>query len=222
MAVNACRTDVALRGWCRLMIPPIETSARDNGRVPALRRGGSYGPPGGPTSVRSGGSARSRVPLSARSAASAISMHVNSYSYLSSRAYDFVQARSAWLLRAHNECEGGGDDNVDAALKVRPDKLIDDVVHPRNNLDKQVQFSCRSLRSPTRTTPHLRFAAAAAYVLAHTRTAASVRLRTVLRLGHESKRSGEQQRVDHTTRCVAGRHPTPLRRLHLQGLFCCV
>lgn len=101
------------------MIPPIQTNVQDNGGVPALREGGSYGPGGGPTSARSGGSARSRVPLSARSATSAISMHVNSYSYLSNRVYDFVQARSTWLRQGQNE---GEDDHVDAALKVRTNK----------------------------------------------------------------------------------------------------
>lgn len=90
---------------------------RNSGSVPVLpaelgRRGQNDA---GASSIRSGGSARSKIPLSARSAASAISMHVNSYSYLSNRVYDFLQARSAWLRRTQYEREEGGD----AALKVR-------------------------------------------------------------------------------------------------------
>ena len=90
---------------------------RNGGGVPTLptelgRRGQNDV---GASSIRSGGSARSRVPLSARSTASAISMHVNSYSYLSNRVYDFLQARSAWRRRIENEKEEGEN----ASLKVR-------------------------------------------------------------------------------------------------------
>lgn len=84
----------------------------------ALGSGGNYDAAGA-ASVRSGGSARSRVPLSARSAASAISMHVNSYSYLSNRVYDYMHAKSEWLRRTPNEHAGGGDEWEDAALQVR-------------------------------------------------------------------------------------------------------
>lgn len=95
---------------------------QNGGDVPALPGalggGGNYDAAGA-ASVRSGGSAKSRVPLSARSAASAISMHVNSYSYLSNRAYDFMQARSAWLRRTQNEQDEGRDKWEDPALKVR-------------------------------------------------------------------------------------------------------
>lgn len=75
----------------------------------------------GPPSIKGGdaGSARSshsRVPLSARSATSAISMHINSYSYLSERAYDFLHARSSWQKRVHDKQEG--DDSEQSALKV--------------------------------------------------------------------------------------------------------
>ncbi len=94
----------------------------NSGSVPVLpvelgRRGKNDA---GASSIRSGGSARSKIPPSARSTTSAISMHVNSYSYLSNRVYDFLQARSAWLGRTQYEKEEGGD----AALKVRGSSLF--------------------------------------------------------------------------------------------------
>lgn len=97
---------------------------QNGGGVPALP--GTLGGRGnhdaaGVATFRSG-SARSRVPLSARSAASAISMHVNSYSYLSNRVYDYMHARSAWLRRTQQEHAGGGGEWEDAALKVSTTK----------------------------------------------------------------------------------------------------
>ncbi|CAM9918786.1 unnamed protein product, partial [Ectocarpus sp. 4 AP-2014] len=74
----------------------------------------------GTASMRSTGSARSRVPLSARSAASAISMHINSYSYLSNRVYDFQQSKSRWLHRVQSERDGDADEDGDAVLKRLP------------------------------------------------------------------------------------------------------
>ena len=77
------------------------------------------------TTVRSAGSgrsnrsARSTMPQSARSAAvsGAHSMHSDSYSYLSDRAYNFLKARSAWKQRAQSE--DAGENGVQETLKVR-------------------------------------------------------------------------------------------------------
>lgn len=95
-----------------LLRSPIQDGA---GTLSPGRRGD------GPTSIKGGdaGSARSshsRVDLSARSAASAISMHINSYSYLSERAYDYLHARSSWQRRVQDKQEG--DDSEQSALKV--------------------------------------------------------------------------------------------------------
>lgn len=68
------------------------------------------------TTTRSAGSGRSRVPLSARSARSANSMHADSYSYLSDRVYNFLKARSAWKQRVQSE--EAGDEGVQETLKV--------------------------------------------------------------------------------------------------------
>lgn len=87
-----------------------------------LGTGGNYDAAGGAASVRSGGSRR--VPLSARSVNSNISMHVNSYSYLSNRVYDFLQARSSWLGRTQNERGGGDGDEGEDALKVRTSERL--------------------------------------------------------------------------------------------------
>lgn len=97
----------------------------EGGSVPTFPGGlggtrrGNDDSPSRAASIRSGAG-------SARSAASAISMHVNSYSYLISRAYDFLQARSSWQRRTEqNELKGGGDEGEDA-LKVRmSDRPID-------------------------------------------------------------------------------------------------
>lgn len=92
----------------------------------AVQDGDGMSAPGGgggrPSSINDGGarsarSSHSRVPLSARSAGSAISMHINSYSYLSDRAYDYVDARSSWQKRVQDTQEGG--DSEQSALKVR-------------------------------------------------------------------------------------------------------
>ncbi|CAN0324082.1 unnamed protein product, partial [Ectocarpus sp. 12 AP-2014] len=107
------------------MISPRPTDDQGGGGVPALRvvEGGNPGihnVADGTASMRSTGSARSRVPLSARSAASAISMHINSYSYLSNRVYDFQQAKSRWLHRVQSERDGDADEGGDAVLKRLP------------------------------------------------------------------------------------------------------
>lgn len=60
-------------------------------------------------SINSGGSgmtSHSWAPLSSRSNASVVSMHANSYSYLSDRVYDFVEAKSSWMERMQSELEG--------------------------------------------------------------------------------------------------------------------
>ncbi|CAM9588546.1 unnamed protein product, partial [Ectocarpus fasciculatus] len=100
----------------KVMMSPRPIDVRGGGGVPSLRvaEGGNPGihnnVADGTASMRSTGSARSRVPLSARSAASAISMHINSYSYLSNRVYDFLQAKSRWLHRVQSECDGEADE----------------------------------------------------------------------------------------------------------------
>lgn len=59
---------------------------------------------------------QSKVPLSERSATSAITMHSNSYSYLTERAYDYFKARSAWVRRTQSDGEDGASE--EAAIKV--------------------------------------------------------------------------------------------------------
>lgn len=68
-------------------------------------------------------SSRSRVPLSARSIASAISMHVNSYSYLSDRVYDFVESKAVWLQRTKSQTDGGDHDAAVLNVRIRSRKV---------------------------------------------------------------------------------------------------
>lgn len=76
---------------------------------------------GSPTvSARSGGSGKTTHTLAAMSAGSntsAVSMHPNSYSYLSDRVYDYGQAESMWMERVQDERRGQGRETI--ALKVR-------------------------------------------------------------------------------------------------------
>lgn len=56
------------------------------------------------------------------STSSAISIHANSYSYLSRRVYDYFQARSEWINRVQQQEQERGIHDIgseEAALKVR-------------------------------------------------------------------------------------------------------
>lgn len=100
-------------------MPVPRSPVRDGGMPPLVIEGGNGSSVG---SKASGRDAQRNVPLSARSIASAISVHINSYAYLSDRAYDFFNARSAWLRRTQDEREDGKGE--EAAMKVRAHGII--------------------------------------------------------------------------------------------------
>lgn len=94
-------------------------SPADRYGMPALRESDDDAATARSTGSGRSRSARSRVPLSARSAAlsAANSMHADSYTYLSDRVYSFLEARSAWKQRVQSE--DAGDDGMQETLKVR-------------------------------------------------------------------------------------------------------